>query len=71
MDCQAGDEKEFVMPPEKAFGQHNPNNVQSMPRNQFEIEIEEGMIVSFSDVGKNELPGVIATIGEKDVFSRF
>lgn len=63
----AGDEGEFEMLPEKAFGVRNPNNIQRMARSQFAIDIEEGMIVSFADVGKNELPGVIAEIGDADV----
>lgn len=67
LGLEEGDEREFVMPPEKAFGQHNPNNVQLMPRSQFDMDLEEGMIVSFSDVGKNELPGVIALIGDSEV----
>lgn len=67
LGLKEGDEREFVMPPEKAFGQHNPNNVQLMPRSQFDMDLEEGMIVSFSDVGKNELPGVIALIGDDEV----
>lgn len=67
LGLKEGDEREFIMPPEKAFGQHNPNNVQTMPRSQFDMDLEEGMIVSFADVGKNELPGVIASIAENEV----
>ncbi|KJZ08416.1 MAG: FKBP-type peptidyl-prolyl cis-trans isomerase [Marinomonas sp.] len=67
LGLKEGDECEFTMPPEKAFGQHNPNNVQTMPRSQFDMDLEEGMIVSFADVGKNELPGVIASIAEDEV----
>lgn len=62
-----GDEKEFLMPPEKAFGQHNPSNVQSIPRRQFNIDIEEGVIVSFADANGNELPGVVKNIEENEV----
>jgi FKBP-type peptidyl-prolyl cis-trans isomerase SlpA len=67
LGLKEGDECEFTMPPEKEFGQHNPNNVQTMPRSQFDMDLEEGMIVSFADVGKNELPGVIASIAEDEV----
>ena len=64
---KAGDEREFFMPPERAFGQHNPSNMQIMPKSQFDMDLEEGVIVSFSDVGNNELPGVIAMIKGDDV----
>lgn len=63
----AGDEASFSMAPEKAFGAHNPSNVQTMARSQFGIDIEEGMVVSFADQAKNELPGVIKSIGEQQV----
>ncbi|ETX10009.1 peptidyl-prolyl cis-trans isomerase [Marinomonas ushuaiensis DSM 15871] len=64
-------EATFVMSPEKAFGVHNESNIQRMPRSQFAMDLEEGMVVSFADMSKNELPGVIAEIGEKDVVVDF
>jgi len=66
-----GQENTFVMLPEKAFGAYNESNVQRIPRSQFGMDLEEGMVVSFADVGKNELPGVISEIGEKDVVVDF
>lgn len=62
-----GQERRFEMSPEKAFGVRNESNIQRIPRSQFEMDLEEGMVVSFADVSKNELPGVIAKINEKDV----
>ncbi|NVK72379.1 MAG: peptidylprolyl isomerase [Oceanospirillaceae bacterium] len=67
----AGQEASFVMPPEKAFGAHNESNIQRIPRSQFSMDLEEGMVVSFADMSKNELPGVIAEIGDKDVVVDF
>lgn len=67
LGLSAGDEKTFTMPPEKAFGARNPSNVQTMARSQFGMDIEEGMVVSFSDSAKNELPGVIKSIGDSQV----
>ena len=66
-----GQEASFVMPPEKAFGAHNQSNIQRIPRSQFSMDLEEGMVVSFADMSKNELPGVIAEIGEKEVVVDF
>lgn len=71
LGMKAGDQASFVMSPEKAFGAHNENNVQRVPRSQFSMDLEEGMVVSFSDAAKNELPGVIAKIGDKDVMVDF
>lgn len=64
-------ESSLAMPPEKAFGVHNESNIQRMPRSQFAMDLEEGMVVSFADMSKNELPGVIAEIGDKEVVVDF
>ncbi|ADZ89602.1 FKBP-type peptidyl-prolyl cis-trans isomerase [Marinomonas mediterranea] len=67
LGLKAGDSRSFNMAPEKAFGAHNPSNVQAISRDQFEMDLEQGMVVSFADANKNELPGVIAQINEKTV----
>lgn len=64
----AGQSDTFEVSPEHGFGQHNPQNVQTMSRDQFESETpEEGMVMSFSDVGGGELPGVIKSVDENQV----
>ncbi|MBZ9558941.1 MULTISPECIES: FKBP-type peptidyl-prolyl cis-trans isomerase [Modicisalibacter] len=65
----AGDTGSYTVTPEHAFGQHNPQNVQSIPRDSFENidELEEGLVMSFADAAGGELPGVIAEIGDKRV----
>ncbi|TBR40793.1 FKBP-type peptidyl-prolyl cis-trans isomerase [Marinomonas agarivorans] len=67
LGLSVGDERKFTMLPEKAFGQHNPSNVQTINRSQFAIDIELGTIVSFADANNNELPGVIKEISEEKV----
>lgn len=71
LGMSVGQEASYSMPPEKAFGAHNQSNIQRMPRSQFSMDLEEGMVVSFADMSKNELPGVIAEIGEKEVVVDF
>lgn len=65
---KAGDEAEIEIPPEGAFGQRNPANIQTVRRDTFspDMTLEEGLVVSF-DNGSGELPGVIREIGEDDV----
>ena len=47
---KAGDKRTFQIAPEQGFGQHNPQNVQTMPRSQFEgMELSEGLLVIFND----------------------
>lgn len=59
----------FTVLPEKAFGQHNPSNIQHIKRESFapDMTLSEGLVVSFADANRGELPGVIQTIGEDEV----
>lgn len=61
---KAGDEASFDMRPEHGFGQHNPSNIQTMARKDFDsaLALEVGLVVSFADANRAELPGVIAAI---------
>ncbi|WP_048307092.1 FKBP-type peptidyl-prolyl cis-trans isomerase [Halomonas sp. PR-M31] len=63
-----GDSGSYTVSPEHAFGQHNPQNVQRIPRESFEeAELEEGLVMSFADAAGGEVPGVIAEIDDKQV----
>ncbi|WP_416885150.1 FKBP-type peptidyl-prolyl cis-trans isomerase [Marinospirillum sp.] len=64
-----GDEQSFTVPPEKAFGQHNPSNIQLLARKDFTDadQLEVGMVFGFTDKAGGELPGVIAELDEQQV----
>ncbi|MDX2353986.1 FKBP-type peptidyl-prolyl cis-trans isomerase [Stutzerimonas xanthomarina] len=65
---KAGDKRTFQIAPEQGFGQHNPQNVQTMPRSQFEgMELSEGLLVIFNDAAKTELPGVVKAFDDRQV----
>ncbi|WP_313049806.1 FKBP-type peptidyl-prolyl cis-trans isomerase [Pseudomonas soli] len=65
---KAGDQRKLSIAPENAFGQHNPQNVQVMPRSQFEgMELSEGLLVIFNDAAKTELPGVVKAFDDNQV----
>ena len=65
----AGERQMFKVPPEDAFGQPNENNVQQLPRGQFDddIELEIGLVFSFGDAGGGELPGMIISFDDEEV----
>ena len=66
-----GDEREFTIPPEQAFGQHNPQNVQAVERGNFDQEeLELGAMFSFQN-GDGELPGVIVDVDDDEVVIDF
>lgn len=65
---KAGDKRELSVPPENAFGQPNPQNLQVMPRNQFQnMELAEGLLVIFNDAANTELPGIVKAFDEQQV----
>ena len=71
LGLEVGDEREFIISPENAFGQHNAQNVQVVDRGNFdESELEIGSILSFQN-GDGELPGVIIALEESQVMVDF
>ena len=66
---QAGERKLFQVPPEDAFGQPNENNVQRVPREGFDddMELELGLVCSFADAAGGELPGMIIAFDDGEV----
>lgn len=60
----AGDMSELVIHAENGFGEPNEANVQMLKRTDFDpsIGLEEGLVVSFADPDKAELPGVVKRI---------
>lgn len=65
---KAGDKRSLSISPEQGFGQGNPQNVQVMPRSQFQdMELSEGLLVIFNDAANAELPGVVRTFDDNQV----
>lgn len=65
---KAGDKRSLSIIPEQGFGQGNPQNIQVMPRSQFQdMELSEGLLVIFNDAANAELPGVVKTFDDSQV----
>jgi len=73
LGLEAGVSETFEVPPENAFGQPNPNNVQRFPRDTFgpELALEPGLVLSFADAAKSELPGVVTALEDDEVVVDF
>ncbi len=69
MGMKAGEQASYQVPPEKGFGQHNPNNVQLFKRADFaaDMVLEPGVMISFADARQAELPGVISKVEGDEV----
>jgi len=65
----AGERQMFTVSPENAFGQPNDNNVQYLPRDQFDedLELAIGLVFSFADASGGEVPGMIIAFDEDEV----
>lgn len=66
---KAGDKRSILLEAANAFGPHNPENVQVMRRSLFSagLVLEPGLVVSFADRSKAELPGVIVAVNDEEV----
>ena len=60
----AGDKKEFTLAAKDAFGETNPDNIHYVDRTKFSAETpaEVGAIVTFTQPGGVELPGIIREV---------
>ena len=66
---KAGDKRSVVLEADNAFGPYNPENIQIMRRGLFsrDMDLQPGLVVSFADKSKAELPGVIKEVGDDQV----
>ena len=64
-----GERQMFVVSPENAFGQPNDNNIQVVPRDQFDedAELEVGLVYSFADASGGEVPGMVVSFDDSEV----
>ena len=69
LGMSAGERQMFTVLPENAFGQPNDNNIQSIPREHFDddVELEIGLVFSFADASGGELPGLLIHFDEDEV----
>ncbi len=66
---KSGDKATLEILPEEGLGQPNDNNLQTIKRDQFDVdsELEEGMVFSFADAAGGELPGVVKAFDADEV----
>nr|WP_205341707.1 FKBP-type peptidyl-prolyl cis-trans isomerase [Denitrificimonas caeni] len=63
-----GDQRSFEILPEQGFGIPNEQNVQTMPRSQFDdMELDYGVLVIFKDAAGGEMPGVVKAFNDQQV----
>ncbi len=75
---RTGDKISVVLPAAEAFGEPNQANVQALPRRKFAgllanstDPVEEGTVLSFTDSGGFDIPGVVKSINEDTLVMDF
>lgn len=61
---RAGDRRTVSLPPEDAFGEWNPENVQRFDTVKFEQRPEVGHMIEFEDKAKASLFGVVMSVAD-------
>lgn len=56
---EVGDEGEVMVPPEKAFGEHDPRKVEAFNKNSFQEKPRKGMTLKVPDKGEGIVTDVI------------
>ncbi len=69
LDMQKGEEKEFTLKPSEAYGEHNPNLEQKVPRSQLpkEQEPQVGMTIIASTPDGGQFPVQIKAVDKENV----
>ena len=58
----------FRLPPEEAFGNHDPGRLQVLPRHNFaNMELQEGLVIGFADPSGGEVPGMVVALSPENV----
>lgn len=61
---RAGDRRTVHLPPEEAFGEWNPENIQRFDTVKFEQRPVIGHMIEFEDKAKSNLFGVVKTVND-------
>lgn len=69
LGLKAGESKEFTLEAQDAFGESNPDNIHYMDINKFTAEApaKVGNIITFTQPGNVELPGMIKEVSGTSV----
>ena len=62
-----GDEVKVTVPPEEGYGMHDPNEVKKFPREQFDFDPEEGMIVQAQAPDGTVVPLQVAKVEDDGI----
>jgi len=62
-----GDEKDFELEPEKAYGDHNPDLIQEVSKDQLPDNVEPGMTLAAQTPDGRQIPAEIVEVADDKV----
>lgn len=62
-----GEEKEFTLKPEDAYGESNPEAIQKVPKDKFPAEAKKGMMIGIPLPNGQQMPAKIVKIEDDGV----
>ncbi|WP_319379841.1 peptidylprolyl isomerase [Thiomicrorhabdus sp.] len=70
---EQGTSAKFTLPPERAFGAHDPQNLHLMSRSDFpeDMPLEEGHVIGFNTPTGEEVPARVHQVNEAEVTMDF
>jgi FKBP-type peptidyl-prolyl cis-trans isomerase SlyD len=71
---KVGEEKDVVVTPDVAYGEYEPENIQTMGRDEFpaEMELEAGMMIDlYDEEADEEIEAVISEVDDESVVIDF
>ncbi len=67
MGMEVGEEKEFTLNPEEAYGMPDEKAIQKVPKDKFPKEAKEGMVIGIPLPDGHQIPAKIVKIDDKEV----
>ena len=64
---EKGEEKEIKLQPQEAYGEHNPDLIQKIPRDQLPNELKKGMILMITLPNGQQMPVQVAEVTDEAV----
>jgi FKBP-type peptidyl-prolyl cis-trans isomerase 2 len=64
---EKGEEKEFTLTPEEAYGQPNDQMVQKVPKDKVPAETKEGMVLGVGLPTGQQIPARVTKVDDKEV----
>ncbi len=73
INMKAGEAADILVPAKEAYGEYDPNAIQTMPKEQFDgiEELKVGMQIQGQDENDQPIQFIVKEIGEKEVIIDF